>query len=92
MPLRRHSRDLNPFRRNPQPPEEEITVPLTQSRFLLALDEALSAHSAHITLRGDLYRALESNVPDGRKLDLIADLLDRTPAAILLPLSSRKPN
>ena len=59
---------------------------LTQARFLAVLDEALSAHSAHIALRADLYRALASNVPDRHKLEVIADLLDRTSAPLHLPL------
>ena len=56
---------------------------LTQARFLAVLDEALSAHSAHIALRRDLYAALASNVPDRHKLDVIADLLDRTYAPLV---------
>ena len=59
---------------------------LTQARLRAVIDEALSAHSAHLALRGDLYRALASNVPDRHKLDVIADLLDRTGAPLHLPL------
>ena len=59
---------------------------LTQARFLAVLDEALDAHSAHIALRADLYRALASNVPDRHKLEVIADLLDRSGAPLHLPL------
>ncbi len=63
---------------------------LTQARFLAVLDEALSAHSAHIALRRDLYAALASNVPDRHKLEVIADLLDRTGAPLHLPLCWRE--
>ena len=59
-------------------------MPLTQARLLAVIDESLSAHSAHIALRRDLYAALASNVPDRHKLDVIADLLDRTYAPIFL--------
>ena len=57
---------------------------LTQARFLAVLDEALDAHSAHLALRGDLYRALASNVPDRHKLEVIADLLASAPRFLAL--------
>jgi len=65
-------------------------VPLTQQRFLAVLDEALNAQNAHLALRTDLYAVLASNVPSERKLDVIADLLDRSPAPLFLALCQRE--
>jgi hypothetical protein len=63
-------------------------VPLTQARMIAVLDEAHNALVAHQQLRADLYAALESNVPDGRKLELVVALLDRD--GLALPLCERE--
>jgi hypothetical protein len=60
-------------------------VALTQARLRAVIEESLAAHSAHIALRRDLYAALDSNVPNERKLNVIADLLERTEVPNFLP-------
>ena len=65
-------------------------MPLTQSRFLAALDEALDAHSEALALRGDLYSALASNVPNARKLDVITHLLDSARVPLTLERCERE--
>ena len=65
-------------------------MPLTQSRFLAALDEGLAAHADALALRGDLYAALASNVPNARKLDVITHLLDSARVPLTLERCERE--
>jgi len=65
-------------------------VPITQSRFLAALDEGLAAHADALALRGDLYAALASNVPNARKLDVITHLLDSARVPLTLERCERE--
>ena len=65
-------------------------MPITQSRFLAALDEGLAAHADALALRGDLYAALASNVPNARKLDVITHLLDSARVPLTLERCERE--
>ena len=65
-------------------------MPITQSRMLAICDESLGLFQRLLQFRVDLYAALESNVPNARKLDVIRHLLDVASDAAGVPEAARE--